>query len=88
MDFNNSEQILKINNESYERISSSFSASRNRPWPDVDYALKKYLKDGSRVLDIGCGNGRLVHSLFKSKNIDYLGFDNSKSLKASLYFPI
>jgi 2-polyprenyl-3-methyl-5-hydroxy-6-metoxy-1,4-benzoquinol methylase len=80
MDFNNSEQILKINNESYERISSSFSASRNRPWPDVDYALKKYLKDGSRVLDIGCGNGRLVHSLFKSKNIDYLGFDNSKSL--------
>jgi len=38
-----------------------------------------YIKDGWKVLDLGCGNGRLINSL-KDKKINYLGIDSSKGL--------
>lgn len=38
-----------------------------------------YLAKGDRVLDLGCGNGR-YYELFKNKEIDYIGIDNSERL--------
>ncbi len=35
--------------------------------------------DGQKVLDLGCGNGRLLNVL-QNKNIDYIGVDNSENL--------
>ncbi|PIX02803.1 SAM-dependent methyltransferase, partial [bacterium (Candidatus Gribaldobacteria) CG_4_8_14_3_um_filter_42_11] len=37
------------------------------------------VKDGDKVLDVGCGNGRLVKA-FENKKISYLGVDNSEKL--------
>lgn len=34
------------------------------------------MKDNEKILDLGCGNGRLFE-LFKDKNIEYLGVDSS-----------
>ena len=40
--------------------------------------LKNYIKDGEKVLDLGCGNGRL-YQLFMGQNIDYTGVDFSEN---------
>ena len=61
----------------YNQISDQFSASRGYIWPD----LKPFLEDipeNSSVLDLGCGNGRLLLGLHKKVN--YLGLDQSVQL--------
>lgn len=61
--------------EYFENNADSFSGSRSWLWPELD-ELKKYLQDGEKILDLGCGNGRLFE-LFKDKNVEYLGVDSS-----------
>ncbi len=63
---------------SYNQFASEFSASRQNLWPEL-LEFKKYLKDGIKILDLGCGNGRLI-SLLKDYEIDYIGSDMSESL--------
>ena len=43
--------------ETYDRIASSYAASRTRPWPEVlDFIAT--LPARSVILDVGCGHGR------------------------------
>lgn len=63
--------------DTYNSISNQFSASRAYIWPD----LKPFLEEvpvSSGVLDLGCGNGRLLLGL--PEKISYLGIDESSSL--------
>lgn len=71
----------------YNFIANSFSNKRNYIWPDLDF-LKRFFSEGNRVLDLGCGNGRLL-ALFKDSNIDYTGVDISEKLiqKAKEKYP-
>lgn len=62
----------------YQTIASDFSASRERLWPELKI-FKKYVKDNDSVLDLGCGNGRIL-KLFEEINIKYLGVDNNAEL--------
>lgn len=48
---------------------------------EVD-AIASYIKDGLRVLEVGCGNGYLAANLVKRFNIDLVGFDLSHELIA------
>lgn len=50
--------------------------------------IEKKVFIGSRVLDVGCGNGRL-YQMLKNKKIDYLGLDFSEKLitEAKMRFP-
>lgn len=41
--------------------------------------LLKHVQPGERVLDLGCGNGRL-YSALKDKNVRYVGIDSSAKL--------
>ena len=41
--------------------------------------LFKDLKEGEKILDLGCGNGRW-YKIFKEKKVDYFGLDNSEKL--------
>ncbi len=43
----------------------------------LDFAAD--IKNGDKVLDAGCGNGRLLEA-FSDKQIEYLGIDNSAAL--------
>lgn len=80
--------ILQKVKKDYASIAAEFDASRNIYWPEFSVFLK-YLKkhrilrqaqDDMRIklLDIGCGNGRLA-SFLHNEPIKYLGIDNSRA---------
>lgn len=83
------QNLMEITKESYEKIAGDFSSTRNFSWLEIDKTIEKYLKDDIKILDLGCGNGRLLLSLKKYlKNFDYTGVDSCVSLieKARLSF--
>jgi len=73
-------KILAKNKELYDQIAEQFSDSRYKVWPEFEY-FKGYLQNGQDLLDLGCGNGRLLE-LLKDYKINYLGIDYSKKLIA------
>lgn len=74
-------ELLDIVQKNYERIASGFSETRQkRLWPEL-LGLFKKVKNEDSLLDVGCGNGRLLEA-FLDKNIEYLGVDPSQELIA------
>lgn len=73
------DKILDLVKRNYNEIAAAFDATRKKElWPMIrEYAAG--VKDGDKVLDAGCGNGRLLEAL-KDKKIEYLGIDNSSEL--------
>ncbi|MFA6537149.1 MAG: methyltransferase domain-containing protein [Patescibacteria group bacterium] len=69
---------IELNQVSYDKIAEPFSATRSFVWKDME-TLTDFIKPGQKVLDLGCGNGRLLE-LLQDKNIQYLGMDNSVEL--------
>lgn len=76
----------------YDLIGREFSETRRKAWKDFDLFLPFLSKKSARrvkILDLGCGNGRLLDFL-QSKTVseligddfDYLGVDQSKVLLA------
>ena len=72
------QKIIELNKQSYDSISSEFSKSREYIWPVLKY-LASFVSFESRVLDVGCGNGRMVEVLPEGIK-SYLGMDFSESL--------
>lgn len=79
MDKETEKNLLEIVKNNYEEIVVSFNSTRTKYiWPEL-LKLTARVKDGDRVLDVGCGNGRLLHAL-SGKSIKYLGIDESLGL--------
>jgi len=62
----------------YNKIAKNFSDTRAFAWKEL-VPLAEHVKTKDKVLDLGCGNGRLF-SLLKDKNIEYTGVDSSAEL--------
>lgn len=62
----------------YNNIATHFSKTRHFIWPEM-YEFLPYIKPGSHIVDIGCGNGRLL-GMFKGKDFTYVGIDQSEGL--------
>ena len=66
--------------EVYNTISQEFSSSRVFPWEELQLFIP-YLKDNFKILDLGCGNGRLIKILEENNcKIEYTGIDFSTEL--------
>lgn len=78
MDKEYAQYLLNKTKEDYNLIAEDFSRTRQSIWAELDM-FKDYVQDGDRVLDAGCGNGRLL-DLLKDKKIDYIGIDFSDKL--------
>lgn len=72
------EYLLNKTREDFDLIAGDFSRTRWNIWAEFS-VFRNYIKDGDRVLDLGCGNGRLLE-LLKDKKIDYIGVDGSGNL--------
>jgi 2-polyprenyl-3-methyl-5-hydroxy-6-metoxy-1,4-benzoquinol methylase len=74
-----SKRIIEKVKEDYDQIAISFSETRKNSWPEWEQ-FKAHLPERARILDMGCGNGRLL-SFLMSQNFDsYLGVDQSEAL--------
>ncbi len=62
----------------YDKIAEQFSRTRSSFWKELDF-IKEEVKEGDKILDLGCGNGRLYEFL-KEKRIEYTGIDSSEKL--------
>ncbi|OGZ19010.1 MAG: hypothetical protein A2175_01635 [Candidatus Nealsonbacteria bacterium RBG_13_42_11] len=78
MDKKYAEYLLKKTKEDYNLIAEDFSNTRNFISDDI-IMLGKYAKEGDKILDLGCGNGRL-NEAFEGKKIEYTGVDNSEKM--------
>jgi len=65
---------------SYDAIAPSFAASRKGFWPEFSL-FKQYSKSGDKIIDLGCGSGRLFDFLQQEGlKVDYWGLDISSEL--------
>ncbi len=77
--------LIEKTKEYFDKNVEGFSGSRKEFWPEFE-ELKKYIKRGERVLDLGCGNGRLFPAFGGSavggetRDIEYIGIDSSEKM--------
>lgn len=70
--------LLDKTRQDYNAIADQFSSTRRFVWRGME-SLYNYALPKEKVLDLGCGNGRLLQ-IFKEIDIDYTGIDNSEKL--------
>lgn len=71
-------KLLQKTEDDYNRIAAKFSNTRRKITDDLR-GLKKYLKPDDTVLDLGCGDGRLLEVIGDEK-VNYVGADVSENL--------
>jgi len=76
MDKNYAQYLLNQTRENYNSISQEFSNTRSFVWKELK-PLVEYITKGDKLLDLGCGNGRILQVF---KNAEYYGIDNSENL--------
>jgi SAM-dependent methyltransferase len=82
MDRQRIDQLIAINREFYTKFASAFSETRSSAQTRLD-RIVAYIGDAGKVLDIGCGNGRLAARLdHEGKKSAYVGVDASPELVA------
>ena len=75
-------QLIKLNRKFYSQFSADFSDSRSSERFNIE-PFRKFLANDIRLLDAGCGNGRLAGTLERAGfSLDYLGIDGSSELVA------
>jgi SAM-dependent methyltransferase len=78
------DRLLALNRRFYATHSDDFDRTRQRPWRGCERALAHVTVARPNVLDIGCGNGRLI-ALLRARYPDgfaYTGVDFSAALLA------
>jgi tRNA (uracil-5-)-methyltransferase TRM9 len=80
MDESTIRRLNAINREFYQTTADEFDQTRGQPWPGW-LRLLPHLSGSVKVLDVGCGNGRL--GVFLAQHVEvaqYHGVDNNPAL--------
>lgn len=72
--------IIQKTRDDYNKIARHFSGTRHDIWPELEQ-FRSFIHNGQRILDWGCGNGRLL-LIMKDKEVKYFGTDQAASLIA------
>ena len=73
-------RLIAINQKFYSEFASAFSETRSSAQTRLD-RIVAYIGNAGKVLDIGCGNGRLAERLEREgKRASYVGVDASAQL--------
>ena len=78
MDSAFADQLLEQVTQAYDAIADHFAITRQKPWAEFS-ALQQLLPPDAKLLDVGCGNGRLAAAA-QAWSVDYVGLDVSVSL--------
>jgi tRNA (uracil-5-)-methyltransferase TRM9 len=78
MNTKKAEKIINNLQTGYDIVAEHFSNTRYVLWPEM-LAWQEYLQDGQTVLDLGCGNGRLLE-MCRNNKVKYTGYDISTEL--------
>lgn len=70
--------LINKTKSNYNRIATDFSNKRSYLSNDI-IVLAEYLRPKDKLLDLGCGNGRLFE-LTQGKDVSYTGVDISQAL--------
>jgi SAM-dependent methyltransferase len=78
------DRLLALNRRFYATQAHAFDQTRQRPWRGCERVLAHMANTAPSVLDIGCGNGRLIELLAAryADRFDYTGIDSSSELLA------
>jgi tRNA (uracil-5-)-methyltransferase TRM9 len=76
------QKLLSLNREFYGMLAKAFDSSRS-VWDPAVTCILPYVPAAAKVLDVGCGNGRLAQLLDSERSGgSYLGIDSSPELIA------
>lgn len=78
MDENFAKYLLEKVKRDYNLLAEDYDRKREYIPEDIK-KLAEYAKEGDKVLDAGCGNGRLF-KILKEKKVNYYGIDFSEKL--------
>lgn len=72
--------IIAKTRADYNKIARDYAKSRPKVWAEL-FQFKSFVANGQRILDWGCGHGRLIN-LFDGFSVEYFGVDQSAKLLA------
>ena len=73
------EKLLQNVKDFYDTAAKEFDMTRQHGWEEFKEFLP-CIKEGDQIVDLGCGNGRLLGFFKQNTSINYIGIDNSKGL--------
>ncbi len=80
VDWDTVNRLIELNRQFYQTFAGSFSATRQRIQPGVRRLIEQ-IPPGTRLLDLGCGNGELWRVIQHHKpGLHYVGVDFSAEL--------
>ncbi len=76
------QRLLGINRTFYADFADEFSSTRSERQASLSFIIS-LIPDGVKVLDAGCGNGRVARALERAgRHVTYRGVDGSRELIA------
>lgn len=73
------DELLRLVKDNYNMIAEEYAQTRRKElWAELR-RLAGNIEGGDKILDVGCGSGRLLEAV-KKKKVVYLGVDNSREI--------
>lgn len=82
MDRQTQKELLRLVEQNYNEIADHYHETRKKhltPLWNKIVKIAENIDKGAAVLDVGCGNGRLLEAL-KDRDVDYVGVDKNEKL--------